>query len=429
MVLKGKRLLLLGGSRNMFEVLYAARRQGVFVGVTDWYDKARSPVKTEADASYDISIEDTEALVALIRREGYEGVLTGYTDSYLLPYARLCRKAGLTSYGTDDQMKTLTDKDLYKQLFQKYSVPCLPSYKKEEIGHDFANFPLLIKPSKGSGGKGLIRVADYPTFEKEIDSLEGNALKSAYIIEPFLDERDEMTAFFLMVQGKVLLAGTANRFLSRPQGDKIALPVLYSMPSSYEKVFRDQTAPPIIRMLEALGLQNGILFAQCIVHEGIPKVYDMGYRLTGSLEYKLQEVLYGFNPLDMLIRHSLTGSMLEKNQILDENRLSHPTGFGFNVTLLGTEGRIGTIKGKEEVLALPGVLDFVLKLVEGDGISQDMLGTLGQIVARVFFTSRNLDEAKVQLERIYQFSRILDDQGKDMILDRFEAEQLDFAYA
>ena len=37
----------------MKEILDAARSLGVFVGVTDWYDTHRSPVKAMADAYYD----------------------------------------------------------------------------------------------------------------------------------------------------------------------------------------------------------------------------------------------------------------------------------------------------------------------------------------------------------------------------------------
>lgn len=40
-------------------------------------------------------------------------------------------------------------------------------------------------------------------------------------------------------------------------------------------------------------------------------VYDIGYRLTGSLEYINLKEVCGYDPLDMLIRFALTGDMGE----------------------------------------------------------------------------------------------------------------------
>lgn len=428
MRLENKKLLLLGGSRNMKEILDAARSLGVFVGVTDWYDTRRSPVKAMADAYYDISIEDTEILADLIAREGYEGVLTGYADSYLLPYARLCDRAGLPCYGTEEQMRLLTDKSLYKQLFKEHDVPTLPFYEAQAIGRDFADFPLLLKPVKGSGGKGLIKVDNYQAFQEAKNLCLTRHPQEDYLIEPYFADRKELTAFFLFIDGQVSLTGTANRFLSRPQGDRIALPVLYSFSSSYDSVFREVTAPPMIRMLEDLGLKNGMLFAQCILHEGIPKVYDLGYRLTGTLEYKLQEALFGFNPLKMMVRHSLTGQMLAPGEAWDPARLTQSDTYGFNVTILGKEGTIARIEGGPQIMAIPSVKDCVFKLVEGDRISRDMIGTLGQIVARIFFTAEDLEEAAGILDQIYRQIRVLNDRGEDMILDRYKPQDLASAY-
>ena len=107
------------------------------------------------------------------------------------------------------------------------------------------------------------------------------------------------------------------------------------MPSSYDRAFRETTAPPMIKMFKDLGLKNGILFAQCIVDNGVSLVYDIGYRLTGSLEYKLQEKLYGFNPLKMLVYHSLTGNNYLEKKDLDQKLKDNDKNYGFNVTILG----------------------------------------------------------------------------------------------
>ncbi|MGI6157633.1 MAG: hypothetical protein ACOYH4_04080 [Saccharofermentanales bacterium] len=423
--LEGKKLLLLGGSRNMKEIFDEAHRMGIRVGVTDWYDVDRSPVKRMADWAHDVSIADDRALAALIRREGYDGVLTGYTDSYLPFYAKLCDRVGLPCYGTEHQFEILTHKSLYKPVLERYGVPTLTSLDADEITKGFDGFPIILKPTAGSGGKGLVIVEDVASFHKVM----AGAGDTQYIIEPFLAaDRQEMTAFFLFVDGDIYLTGTANRFLSKPQGDKIGLPILYSLPSSFDATFRAQTAPPLMRMFRDLRLRDGMLFAQCFIHEGQAKVYDLGYRLTGSLEYKLLDRMYGVNPLRMMIRHSLTGKMTDDAQELVDAFSPEGHGYGFNVTVLGKEGTIAHVEGVESMLAMPQVMDCVFKMVPGESITPAMIGTLGQIVARIFFVADTLEEAEDTLRNIYRVLRMYDTAGENMILDTFKPERLRATY-
>ena len=130
----------------------------------------------------------------------------------------------------------------------------------------------------------------------------------------------------------------------------------------------------------------------------------------------------------MMIRHSLTGQMLEEGDHFDPAVLARRDRYGFNVTILGKEGTIAKSEGGPQILAMPSVEDCVFKLVEGDRISRDMIGTLGQIVARIFFTAGDLEEAASILESIYGHIRVLDDRGEDMILDRFKPEELPSLY-
>lgn len=418
-IFKGKKLLLLGGSRNMKEILDAAHIMGIQVGVTDWYNTEVSPVKLMADEYFDVSITDYPELQKLIIDNNYDGVMTGYTDSYLEPYAELCELCNFPCYGTKEQFNILTNKQKYKKLFKEFGVPTLEPYSADEIKQDFKDYPLMLKPIEGSGGKGLEIVYDYAEYKKVINNEDVR-----YLIEPYIAERNELTAFFLFIDNEVYLSGTANRFLSKPQGDKIGLPVFYSFPSSYDAVFREHTAQPMEKMFKSLRVKDGMLFAQCMIHEGVAKVYDLGYRLTGSLEYKLQEKMYSFNPLNMMIHHSLTGKMLPDDSNLDIEQLMQNNIFGFNVTMLGKEGIIERIEGYEKIMQIPGVIDCAFKMVAGESIEEHMIGTLGQIIARIFFISDNLNEAMKILQEIYRNIKIIDTQGNNMILDTFNINDL-----
>ena len=63
------------------------------------------------------------------------------------------------------------------------------------------------------------------------------------------------------------------------------------------------------KMFRSVGIQNGMMFMQCKVEDDTCIVYDIGYRLTGSLEYKILKEVCDFDPLEMLIYFSVTGKM------------------------------------------------------------------------------------------------------------------------
>jgi hypothetical protein len=67
-------------------------------------------------------------------------------------------------------------------------------------------------------------------------------------------------------------------------------------------------------------------------------------------------------------------------------------------------------------------------MVPGESITPAMIGTLGQIVARIFFVADTLEEAEDTLRNIYRVMRMYDTAGENMILDTFKPERLRATY-
>lgn len=418
-----KKLLMLGGTRNMLEVLNEAQNMGISVGVTDWYNESVSPAKRLANEAYNVSISDSQGIDSILQENNYDGIITGFTDSYLKYYSDTCLRNELPCYGTPEQFRILTEKAIYKPLMERFKVPSLPTYQLSDITSGFNNYPIIIKPSDGSGGKGIKIAYDFTEFIGIKEDLNEKSDHTDIVIEPYIEDRQEVTIFFLAANGEIILSGTSNRYLSSKKHTKIGLPILYSMPSSYDGEIKSHTAQPMIEMLKSIGVRNGLLFAQCIMHEGKACVYDIGFRLTGSMEYKLQEVLYGINPLRMLINHSLYNDML--HEMNSELRLkdSHSK-IGFNMTFLGKEGTIKRISGAEAIRAIPQVIDVTFKATEGFEITSNMIGTLNQIISRIFFVADNMSEAIEIIDQINSLLYITDEDENDIIVDRFDTKRL-----
>jgi hypothetical protein len=162
-----------------------------------------------------------------------------------------------------------------------------------------------------------------------------------------------------------------------------------------------------------------MMFMQCKVVNGTCFVYDIGYRLTGSLEYINLNALCGYNPLDMMIYFALTGKM---GQPGISKRIDPYLGgkYAYNVSLLCKPGRIKEIKGLESIKKLPGVLDVVVAHPVGDVITEAMKGRLAQITVRILGKADTIAQMKDEMLEVQNLASVVSDTGEEMILSGLE---------
>jgi biotin carboxylase len=312
--LKGKRLLILGGSRISCEIVKRAQEMGIYVMVTDWYPIEKSPAKQIADEAFLVSTADVDAVVQLIKEKKVDGVFTGFTDSVLPYYARICEKAGLPCYGTEKQFEIMINKRKYKELCRKFGVPTVEEYKIDESfqdeDFDRIKYPVLVKPADNSGARGVTICRSKEELKEAYNKAISFSQSKEVLVERYIEGK-EVTTFWLFRDGEIYLTALGNRHVKHNQEGVIPLPVAYTFPSVYLDKYQREVVPRVKEMLRSIGIKNGMMFMQCLVEDGNCIVYDIGYRLTGSLEYKLLEKVCGYNPLDMMIKFALTGSMYE----------------------------------------------------------------------------------------------------------------------
>lgn len=422
MNLKGKRLLILGGSRISCEIIRHARAMGVVTGVTDWYSLDRSPAKQMADEAYYVSTSDIDAIEKLVRDNKFDGIITGFTDSVLPYYAEICERVGFPSYGTRKQFEIFIDKQKYKKLMHDFDVPTIPEYaisidQFEESVADVI-YPVIVKPSESSGARGISVCYSKDELRDAIRIASDTSESDEILVERYIDE-PEATIFWLFVDGKYYVMMVGNRHVKHNQEGVIPLPVGYTYPSAVQPRFLAETAPKMEKMFRSIGIKDGMMFMQSKIVDGECWVYDIGYRLTGSLEYINLNEMCGYNPMDMLIRFALTGNVGEPEI---EKKVDPYFGgkYTYNVSLLCKPGKIAKITGITEIENLSGVIRVVIAHPEGDEITQKMKGLLSQITIRILGKADSIEQLKKEMLEIQRIVHVISDQGEEMILPGIE---------
>lgn len=428
MELNGKRLLILGGSRISCEIIRHARALGITTGVTDWYPLEKSPAKQAADEAYYESTSDMDAMLRLITEKKFDGVITGFTDSVLPYYAEMCERAGLPAYGTKRQFELFTDKEQYKKLMREHGVPTIPEYSVDLERFDettaAVSYPVIVKPSDGSGSRGITICKNKEELRAALSMAREASKGKAVLVEQYVDA-PEATVFWLFLDGTYHVSLLGNRHIKRNQGEEnLPLPVGYTYPAAVLPDFLEREAPKMKEMFRSVGIQNGMMFMQCKLVDGVCLVYDIGYRMTGSLEHINLLATCGYDPMDMLIRFALTGKMDDGTLA---GRIDPYLGgrYAYNVSLLCRPGRIGQIRGLEEIERLPGVIRAVVAHPEGDEITLAMKGRLAQITVRVLGRADSLTQMQNEMLEIQRLAHVISEQGEEMILPGLD--ERDFA--
>ena len=420
MNLKGKRLLVLGGMLISCEIVRKAQSMGITVGVADYNTVEDSPGKQIADEHYEVSVIDVDAVVKLVKEAHFDGVLVGFNDMLLPYYAEICQKTGLPCYGTKEQFETFISKDKYKSLCRQFGVPTIEEFS---IGDEHIKYPVLVKPVDSSGSRGITICHNYQELKEAYEVALSASKTKKVLIERYMDGR-EVTVFWVFQDGEYYLAALGNRHVKKNQGDDvIPLPVGYTFPSIYLPKYRNEVEQNCKKMFSHLGIKDGMMFMQCKVEDGTCYVYDIGYRLTGSLEYKILERVCGYNPMKMLILFALTGQMGEP-LLSQKSTPEFPTP-AFNVSCLAGPGTIQTINGVEEVMAFPEVEDVVIAHQPGETITKQMRGLLAQITVRILGSVPAKEDLLPIMTKIENTLHIFSTEGKNMMLPGIEKSDVE----
>ena len=397
-----------------------AKAMCVYTIVADYNKIEDSPGKQIADEAADLSVIDVDAVVAYIKEHAIDGVFVGFNDMLLPFYAEICKKAGLPCYGTKEQFETLIAKDQYKALCRQFGVPTIPEYDMNDTD---IKYPVLVKPVDSSGSRGITICHNREELETAVETGRKASKTGKVLTERYMDGR-EVTVFWTFQDGHYYLSGLANRHVKHKQGeDVIPLPVGYTFPSVYLPKYRNEVEDKCKRMFQHLGIKDGMMFMQCKVEDGTCYVYDLGFRLTGSLEYKILERVCGYNPLEMMICFSLTGRMGEES-IADKAIPEFKTP-AFNVSCLCAPGTIKEITGVEEVKSFKEVEDVVIAHAPGETITEQMKGLLAQITVRTLGSVNKKEDLLPVMQRIDDAIHIIGEHDEELLLQGIEPSDVE----
>ena len=164
-----------------------------------------------------------------------------------------------------------------------------------------------------------------------------------------------------------------------------------------------------------MGVQNGVLYISAFYENGKCYVYDPGFRLQGGGFHLILNEINGFDHRKMLVNFAVNKTFGED----DFDKKNDPNLQGKSACVLWYMlkcGKISEIKGLEYIRNNPDVFYVIQRFQIGDEITEDMVGTEGQVFLRVFMVCENKNELKRNMQMIKDELYVKDEQGNNMLL-------------
>ena len=414
MNIKGKRILILGGTSATLDLVKNAKEMGVYTIVTDFLPSGVS--KEIADEVASVSTTDLEGLKALIKERNVDGVFCGPSEFNIRNLLKLCEETGLPCYTNTEIWDHCANKDIFKQYCIKYGVDCPREYEVNENSSDEelsdVDFPVIVKPVDGHSSNGISVCFNPTELKKACEYARTCSARKKIIVEKYIDNGGEIFgARYIIDNGEAFPYLLIDTYVADPVNRKSLISHYTHAPSKYADYYMNNMDSAVRKMIKGMGIKNGTAFFQALPYNNKIYFHEMGYRLSGGMLFKFTVPLMGINDMKMMLRFALGGEMCtEEEKAKFDINCGNKIGAQLNIPL--SVGTIASIEGLEELKGLELVQDFIQYYKVGDEIKESVIGTLGQHFGRFTIIANTEKEVEDIVKKINSTLFIKDKDGK-----------------
>jgi len=355
-------VFILGCGTMQIPALKIASDMGWYVAAADGNPEAEG--RHLCRSFFHIDLKDTSALINAaekIRDErGLDAVFTAGTD-FSLTVAEIAEALDLPGHSSE-AAALATDKVLMRRCFRDKGVPS-PMFA--EIGPDdnpealTENIPgpWVVKPVDSMGARGVVKVESRELLTPALEDARTYSRSRRALVETWM-EGPEYSLDALVEDGRLIRCGLADRHIVYP-------PCFIEMGHTIPSVLAGDTADKLWGVFEqgirAMGLSRGAAKGDIKLTPEGPMIGEIAARLSGGyMSGWTYPFSSGIEPTRGALRLA-AGLQASLPEPLSDLVCAEKA-------LIGIDGTIRSLEGRDEALDLPGVKEVFLRYSPGDRI-------------------------------------------------------------
>lgn len=270
-------ILVFGAGELQCSLINTVKRMGFRAVVIDPDPKAEGV--GIADIFVPIAGDDYEGTRRIALEHSVIALVTTATDNPLPMMAKLAEELGLRFPSYESVMSVL-DKGRFKKLLLENDIPCAKgkSYSIDELpDYDSFEYPVIIKPNKNSGSRGVVKCSNREELEAEFLSVKQFCRDGKYIVEQYI-EGDEISVEGLIINGKLEIVQITDKILGPPPYN---VEMGHIQPSAYwpRKI---EILDLLQRIICISGLNHCAVHPELKINESGIYIIEIGPRLGGD---------------------------------------------------------------------------------------------------------------------------------------------------
>jgi biotin carboxylase len=304
-MLKGKRIMVLGGSSFQIPLIKKAKEMGLYVITCDYLPE--NPGHQLADEYINISTTDKQAVLEGAKKLDIDAIVTLSSDPAIPTVAFVAHALGLKG-PKPDAIEMLNEKDLFRKQLNELGLNT-PKYFvvhgveiPSEIKHSQSKF--VVKPVDSCGSKGItFSSTDTVELTKAIKTALSYSRAQRCILEEYI-EGDQIHGDGYLQNGKLIYQYLGDHvFYTKTQN---FIPISTQWPCKYNNEIVNEVINQVEIIAKGTGYQDGPVNIEArITKTGKVYIIEVGPRNGGNFVPIIQEHLTGFDFVSRIIFDAL----------------------------------------------------------------------------------------------------------------------------
>jgi biotin carboxylase len=350
------RLMIVGCGFPQLSLVRAAKRRGLYVIGSD--ANPRAIAVGLCDEFHDVSTSDVAGLCDLVRRSRADAVTTAGSETSLKGTAFVANRLRLPFYADPETVRRCQDKDAMRAGYAAAGLAVPPFARCATIdeARAFARtsaFPLVVKPARGWGQRGVARVDDDSELARAFDearALSASAGLPLAVVEAWLDGREYSVNGWVEEGGLVSYCVTER--ITVPGKRPLGVMIAEAYPSELSREDETRVVDEARRGAAALGHARGPCYSQVALGSRGCFLFETAARLGGGFDADVTRLASGVDLYDRMLGVALGDATLER-----QGRVAPGHGGAIAKFLVARPGLVRAVRGLDEARGTGGVDD------------------------------------------------------------------------
>jgi biotin carboxylase len=350
------RVVIVGCGFPQLSLVRTAKRRGLFVIGAD--ANPRAIAVKHCDEFVEVSTHDVESLCEVVRRTRADGVTTTGSEVSLKATAGVAARVGLPFYADEEIVRRCQDKDVMRAAYRAagLAVPAFArceSLKEAQVFARDHGFPLVVKPSRGWGQRGVARVetgAELARAFADARAHSAGAGLPVVVVETWFAGR-EYSVNGWIEDGRLASYCVTER-ITVPGNQPLGVMIAEVFPSGLGAADQARVIAEARRGAVALGHLRGPCYSQVGLGPSGCVLFETAARLGGGFDADVTRLASGVDLYDRLLGVALGEAAAERQ---GATSLGHAAAIA--KFLVARPGIVRFVHGLEAAQSLEGVDD------------------------------------------------------------------------